>query len=103
MQHLRERFAVPVEKLGRLLIIEDAWMAAVRRGHCPCTAAPLSSGSADPMRDVVLRRACQGELKTRSGSVREGRWRVMYSSTAGFAAVARRTAQYGDTVDGIGG
>ena len=30
VQALRERFAVPVEKLGRLLIIEDAWLAAVR-------------------------------------------------------------------------
>lgn len=29
VQSLRERFAVPVEKLGRLLIIEDAWIAAV--------------------------------------------------------------------------
>ena len=26
---LRERFEVPVEKLGRLLIIEDAWIAAL--------------------------------------------------------------------------
>ena len=26
---LRDRFAVPVEKMGRLLIIEDAWLAAV--------------------------------------------------------------------------
>jgi hypothetical protein len=26
---LRERFAVPVEKMGRLLVIEDAWLAAV--------------------------------------------------------------------------
>jgi NifU-like protein involved in Fe-S cluster formation len=26
---LREQFAVPVEKLGRLLIVEDAWKAAV--------------------------------------------------------------------------
>jgi NifU-like protein involved in Fe-S cluster formation len=26
---LRERFDVPVEKLGRLLIVEDAWFAAV--------------------------------------------------------------------------
>ena len=26
---LRERFAVPVEKLGRLLLVEDAWTAAV--------------------------------------------------------------------------
>ena len=28
VQALRERFAVPVEKTGRLLIIEDAWLAA---------------------------------------------------------------------------
>jgi NifU-like protein involved in Fe-S cluster formation len=27
---LRDRFAVPVEKMGRLLIIEDAWLAAAR-------------------------------------------------------------------------
>jgi NifU-like protein involved in Fe-S cluster formation len=27
---LRERLAAPVEKLGRLLIVEDAWLAAVR-------------------------------------------------------------------------
>lgn len=27
---LQDRFAVPVEKLGRLLIVEDAWRAAVR-------------------------------------------------------------------------
>ena len=30
VQTLRERFEVPVEKMGRLLIIEDAWLAAVR-------------------------------------------------------------------------
>ena len=29
VQDLSERFAVPVEKRGRLLIIEDAWVAAV--------------------------------------------------------------------------
>ncbi len=29
VQHLSERFAVPMEKRGRLLIIEDAWVAAV--------------------------------------------------------------------------
>jgi hypothetical protein len=29
VQGLRDRFAVPVEKMGRLLIIEDAWLAAV--------------------------------------------------------------------------
>jgi NifU-like protein involved in Fe-S cluster formation len=30
MQELNERFAVPVQKRGRLLIIEDAWLGAVR-------------------------------------------------------------------------
>ena len=30
LQALRDRFAIPVEKMGRLLIIEDAWLAAVR-------------------------------------------------------------------------
>jgi NifU-like protein involved in Fe-S cluster formation len=29
VQALRDRFAVPVEKMGRLLLIEDAWLAAV--------------------------------------------------------------------------
>jgi NifU-like protein involved in Fe-S cluster formation len=29
VQNLSERFSVPVEKKGRLLIIEDAWIAAV--------------------------------------------------------------------------
>ena len=29
VQDLSERFAVPVEKRGRLLIVEDAWLAAV--------------------------------------------------------------------------
>jgi NifU-like protein involved in Fe-S cluster formation len=29
VQALRDRFAVPVEKMGRLLIVEDAWLAAV--------------------------------------------------------------------------
>lgn len=29
VQALRERFEVPVEKMGRLLIIEDAWLAAM--------------------------------------------------------------------------
>ena len=28
VQELRDRFAVPIEKTGRLLIIEDAWLAA---------------------------------------------------------------------------
>ncbi|MGA2341614.1 MAG: iron-sulfur cluster assembly scaffold protein [Steroidobacteraceae bacterium] len=30
VQALRARFEVPVEKLGRLLIVEDAWAAAMR-------------------------------------------------------------------------
>jgi NifU-like protein involved in Fe-S cluster formation len=29
VQALRDRFAIPVEKTGRLLIVEDAWLAAV--------------------------------------------------------------------------
>jgi NifU-like protein involved in Fe-S cluster formation len=29
VQELRARFDVPVDKMGRLLIIEDAWLAAV--------------------------------------------------------------------------
>ena len=29
VQALRDRFAVPVEKMGRLLLIEDAWLAAM--------------------------------------------------------------------------
>ena len=29
VQRLRERFAVPIDKTGRLLIVEDAWIAAV--------------------------------------------------------------------------
>jgi NifU-like protein involved in Fe-S cluster formation len=28
VQALRDRFGVPVEKMGRLLILEDAWLAA---------------------------------------------------------------------------
>jgi NifU-like protein involved in Fe-S cluster formation len=47
VQQLSERFAVPVEKLGRLLIIEDAWIAAVRAaGHC---SAAIEGSPADPM------------------------------------------------------
>lgn len=30
VQVLRERFGVPPDKLGKLLIVEDAWLAAVR-------------------------------------------------------------------------
>jgi NifU-like protein involved in Fe-S cluster formation len=32
---LQQRFAVPVEKLGRLLIVEDAWIAAVSTPYHP--------------------------------------------------------------------
>jgi NifU-like protein involved in Fe-S cluster formation len=28
VQELRDQFAVPIEKMGRLLIVEDAWLAA---------------------------------------------------------------------------
>lgn len=31
VQALSARFEVPVEKLGRLLVVEDAWTAALRR------------------------------------------------------------------------
>jgi NifU-like protein involved in Fe-S cluster formation len=37
---LREQFAVPVEKLGRLLIVEDAWQAAVGAAIDFATHAP---------------------------------------------------------------
>jgi hypothetical protein len=30
---LRQRFGVPIEKMGRLLIIEDAWIAAISPPH----------------------------------------------------------------------
>jgi hypothetical protein len=36
VQSLSERFGVPVEKLGRLLLVEDAWNAAMTQaggGH----------------------------------------------------------------------
>lgn len=32
---LRERFGVPVEKTGRLLVIEDAWIAALSSPDWP--------------------------------------------------------------------
>jgi NifU-like protein involved in Fe-S cluster formation len=35
---LRERFAVPIEKLGRLLLVEDAWIAALSYPHPGGTA-----------------------------------------------------------------
>jgi hypothetical protein len=48
---LSARFAVPVEKRGRLLIVEDAWIAAVRGALVHCGAAiecspvvPISQG-----------------------------------------------------------
>ena len=39
---LRERFAVPVEKLGRLLIVEDAWRAALSAAIDSAAPAPMS-------------------------------------------------------------
>lgn len=39
VQQLSERFAVPVEKRGRLLIVEDAWIAAARGALVHCGAA----------------------------------------------------------------
>jgi NifU-like protein involved in Fe-S cluster formation len=36
VQQLSERFAVPVEKRGRLLIVEDAWIAAARAARLAC-------------------------------------------------------------------
>ncbi len=32
---LQQRFGVPVEKLGRLLTVEDAWLAAMRAALAP--------------------------------------------------------------------
>ncbi len=39
VQQLSERFEVPVEKRGRLLIIEDAWIAAAKGGLTHCGTA----------------------------------------------------------------
>ena len=51
VQQLSERFAVPVEKRGRLLIVEDAWIAALKGALTHCGAAiecspvaPISKG-----------------------------------------------------------
>ena len=41
LQTLRRRFDVPVEKLGRLLVVEDAWVAAIRAGVTKSKAALL--------------------------------------------------------------
>jgi NifU-like protein involved in Fe-S cluster formation len=35
---LRERFEVPIEKLGRLLIVEDAWIAALSPPYTEASA-----------------------------------------------------------------
>ena len=32
---LRARFEIPVEKLGRILVVEDAWVAALRKVEAP--------------------------------------------------------------------
>jgi hypothetical protein len=34
---LRERLEAPVEKLGRLFVVEDAWMVALRAAHTHIT------------------------------------------------------------------
>jgi NifU-like protein involved in Fe-S cluster formation len=34
---LRERLGAPVEKLGRLFVVEDAWVAALRAAHTHIT------------------------------------------------------------------
>jgi len=44
VQCLRERFAIPVEKLGRLLIVEDAWIAAVRAARAATAGLPPRLG-----------------------------------------------------------
>ncbi len=38
VQALRERFCVPYEKLGRLLVVEDAWVACVGAASETATA-----------------------------------------------------------------
>jgi NifU-like protein involved in Fe-S cluster formation len=38
---LREQFAVPVEKLGRLLIVEDAWKTAMGAAIDSAARAPI--------------------------------------------------------------
>lgn len=42
VRELAERFAVPVEKLGRLFIVEDAWKAAVGAAIDSAARPPLS-------------------------------------------------------------
>lgn len=46
VEHLRERFAMPVEKLGRLLIVEDAWIAAVGAARAASAASAPRAPSA---------------------------------------------------------
>ena len=41
IQSLRERFEVPIQKLGRLLVVEDAWIAALRAAQA---ARPRGAG-----------------------------------------------------------
>lgn len=43
---LRERFEIPVEKLGRLLIVEDAWRAAISSPYqVSRDESPVNAGS----------------------------------------------------------
>jgi hypothetical protein len=50
VQSLQQRFAVPVEKLGRLLVVEDAWIAAHAAAGAPQGAA---AAGGDAARDDV--------------------------------------------------
>jgi hypothetical protein len=43
LQALRERFAVPVPKTGRLLIVEDAWIAAVGAAAAQPAPGPVAA------------------------------------------------------------
>jgi NifU-like protein involved in Fe-S cluster formation len=49
VQSLQERFEVPVEKRGRLLIIEDAWCTAMGASLAPHPAGGLDIGAGGPI------------------------------------------------------
>jgi NifU-like protein involved in Fe-S cluster formation len=42
---LAQRFEVPAEKLGRLLIVEDAWLAAATAALSAAGAVPMQGGT----------------------------------------------------------
>jgi NifU-like protein involved in Fe-S cluster formation len=60
---LRERFDVPVEKLGRLLIVEDAW-AAVARAAARWMEARAAQGRSPEERESAVREATGREATT---------------------------------------